>query len=82
MTHFFHQGHTYSNKGTPPNSAAPYGLSIQTHESMGAIPIQTTTAAFWVEYTACANTEWLSALGKTVEVKHLINFSPLFWFPF
>jgi hypothetical protein len=32
MTHFL-------QKTTPPNNVTPYGLSIQTHESMGAIPI-------------------------------------------
>ena len=31
------------NKGTYSNNATPYGLSIQIHESMGAILIQTTT---------------------------------------
>lgn len=35
-THFLQPGHT-------PNSTIPCGLSIQTQESMGAIPIQTTT---------------------------------------
>ena len=35
VTHFFQQGHTYSNKAIPPNSATPYGPSIQIHESMG-----------------------------------------------
>ena len=43
MTHFLQQGHTCSNKVTSPNSATLYGPSIQTHESMGAIPIQTTS---------------------------------------
>ena len=43
VTHFLQQGHTHSSKATPPNSAAPYRPSIQTHESIGAIPIQTTT---------------------------------------
>ena len=38
VTHILQQGHTYSNKATSPNSATPYGLSMQTHESMGAIP--------------------------------------------
>jgi hypothetical protein len=28
MTHFFQQGHTFSNKATPPDSAIPYGTSI------------------------------------------------------
>ena len=37
------QRHTSSNKAIPPNSATPYGPSIQTHESMGAVSIQTTT---------------------------------------
>ena len=37
------QQHTSSNKATPPNSIALHGLSIQTHESMGLISIQTTT---------------------------------------
>lgn len=37
MTHFLQQGYT------PPNSATPCGRHIQTHESKGAIPIQTTT---------------------------------------
>ena len=32
---FQQQGHTYSNKIIPPNSATLYGPSIQTHESMG-----------------------------------------------
>ena len=35
MTHFLQQGHTYSNKATPPNSASPYGPNTQTYESMG-----------------------------------------------
>ena len=39
-------GHTYSNKTIHPHGAAPYGSSIQTHESMGALPIKTTTL-FW-----------------------------------
>jgi hypothetical protein len=43
VTHVFHQGYIYSNKVTPPNSATPCGPSIQTHESMGAKLIQTTT---------------------------------------
>jgi hypothetical protein len=30
-------------KATPPNSATPYGPSIQIHESMMAKPVQTTT---------------------------------------
>lgn len=34
--------HPYSNKATP-NNATPYRLNIQTHESMEAISIQTTT---------------------------------------
>ena len=28
VTHFLQQGHTYSDKTTPPNSATPYGPSI------------------------------------------------------
>jgi hypothetical protein len=30
VTYFFLQGHTYSNKATPPNSATPHGPNIQT----------------------------------------------------
>ena len=30
-------------KARPPNSGTPYGPCVQTHESMGAIPIQTST---------------------------------------
>jgi hypothetical protein len=41
VTHFL-QGHTYFNNTTPPNSATLYGASIQTHESIGVISIQTT----------------------------------------
>jgi len=37
------QGHTNSNKATPPNSATPYGPSIYTHEGLGAIPTQNIT---------------------------------------
>ena len=40
VTHFLQQGHTYSN------SVIPYGPSIQTHESRGAILIQTITVVF------------------------------------
>jgi hypothetical protein len=43
LTHFLQQGHTYSNKYTPPNYITLCGTSIQTHDSMGAKPIQTTT---------------------------------------
>ena len=39
VTHFLYQGHTHSNKATPPSSTTPYVLSIQTHESPGAIPM-------------------------------------------
>ena len=28
VTHFLQQGHTYSNKAIPPNSAIPHGQSI------------------------------------------------------
>jgi hypothetical protein len=51
VTHILQQGHTYSNKATSPNSATPYGLSMQTHESMGAIPIQTTTLCLGFSHT-------------------------------
>jgi hypothetical protein len=37
------QWHTSSNKATPPTSATSCEPSIQTHESMWAIPTQTTT---------------------------------------
>lgn len=37
------QGHTYSSKLPLPNSASPCGPSLQTHESMGAAPVQTST---------------------------------------
>ena len=43
VTHFLKQGHTHSNKATSPSSATLYGPSIQTHESMGAIPTRATT---------------------------------------
>jgi hypothetical protein len=43
MTHFLQQGHTHSNKTTPPNDATPYGLSIHTEEPIEALPIQATT---------------------------------------
>jgi hypothetical protein len=45
VTHFFQQGHTYSNKAIPPNRATSYGPSIQTHECMGAIASLTTTSS-------------------------------------
>lgn len=34
-------GHASFNMVTPPISATPYGPTTQTHESMGAVPIQT-----------------------------------------
>ena len=43
VTYFLQQGHTYSKKATPLNSATPYWLSIQAHESIGAIHTQITT---------------------------------------
>jgi hypothetical protein len=43
VIYFLQQGRTYSNKTTPPNSATPYGPSIQTHKFMEAIPIHTIT---------------------------------------
>jgi hypothetical protein len=48
VIHFLQQGHTNSNNATPPNSASPYGPSIYTHESMGAIPTQTSTHIIWL----------------------------------
>ena len=39
VTYFLKQGHTWSKKAIPPNIATFYGPSIQTHESVGAIPI-------------------------------------------
>lgn len=53
VTHFLYQGHIYSNKATPPKSATSYGLSIQTLDSMGDIPIQTTTRAFPSQDPVC-----------------------------
>ena len=32
VTYFLPYEHTYTNKATPPQSAAPYGPSIHTHE--------------------------------------------------
>lgn len=43
LTHFFQQGHTYSNIVIPPNIATSCRPGIQTHKSMGGISIQTTT---------------------------------------
>ena len=43
VTHFFQQGYTYSNKAIPPNNVNPCRSSIQTQESIGTIPIKTTT---------------------------------------
>jgi hypothetical protein len=40
---FFLKSHTYFNKASHPNNSTPYLPSNQTHGSMGAIPIQTTT---------------------------------------
>lgn len=34
VTHFLSYGHTYTNKATPPKSAAPFGPCIPTHEFM------------------------------------------------
>ena len=39
-THILCQGHINSNKATPPNIAIHFGPNIQTHDSMGAKPIQ------------------------------------------
>jgi hypothetical protein len=36
-------GYIYSNKVILPNNATSYGPIIQTHESMGGIPMQTAT---------------------------------------
>ena len=43
VIHFFQYGHIYSNKIKPPNTANTHKASIQTHETMGADLIQTTT---------------------------------------
>lgn len=45
VMHFLPKGHTYFNNATLPNSATPYGPSIQTHESLKTIPTQTTITA-------------------------------------
>jgi len=42
MTHFLQEDHIQTNKATLLNNITSYGPSIQTYESMGAIPIQTT----------------------------------------
>ena len=42
VTHFLQQGYAYSNKTVLPNSATLYGPYIQTHESMGTLPMQAT----------------------------------------
>ena len=45
VTHFLQQGHTSKEY-------CPYWLSIQTHESMGAIPIQSSTGTLpWTSWT-------------------------------
>ena len=41
-THFLQQTHAYSNKANS-NSTTHHGPTIQTHESMGPKPVQTTT---------------------------------------
>jgi hypothetical protein len=57
VAHFLRQGHTHSNKAIPPNSVTPCGLSIQTHESMGAISIQTITCGSWGDVRQTGKTE-------------------------
>lgn len=52
------QARTYSNKATPPSSATPYRPSFQAHESIGAIPIQTTTHGLLDERLWNAGLKW------------------------
>ena len=51
------QWHTSSNKVTLPDSATLYRPNIQTHESMGAVAIQTTIAK---EHNTCEKLEMYS----------------------
>jgi hypothetical protein len=50
VSHFFLQGHTYSNKPTNLSNAIPYEPSIETHESLRAILIQTSTLKYVLLY--------------------------------
>lgn len=83
--------HTYFNRATPHNSAPLYGLSIQTHESMGAMPIQTTALAlavlkctevhlplfpeYWHQRRAPLCLAFLNLLEASIS-HHRITFSP------
>jgi hypothetical protein len=60
------QRHTSTDKATPPNSATSCGPSIQAHESMGAIPIQTTILAKVLLFRTMSS--MLSFWGTTLEL--------------
>ena len=47
VTQFLQQGHIYSSNATPPNNVTPYGPCIQTHESMGTIPLKQPHSTLW-----------------------------------
>jgi hypothetical protein len=51
VTHFLQLGYFYYNKAIPPKSVIPYGPSNQTHESVGAISIQTTTVSVFIMFS-------------------------------
>ena len=57
VKYFLQQGHTYSNKAIPCNSATSYMPHNQTHESREAEPLQTTTTSFYPLKEAKAGSE-------------------------
>ena len=64
------QRHTSSNKVTTPNNATSYGTNTQTHESNGAIPIQTTTGTYGFlcpTIDTCAHPYLLLSFSKQLE---------------
>jgi hypothetical protein len=81
MTHFLQQGHTYSNKATPPNSVTSYGPSIQTREPMGAKTFQTATPTFVTLPTLGPQTKGLritrSSLSQDINPLHYCVFTAM-----
>jgi hypothetical protein len=78
VTHFLQQGHSYCNKTTAPNCATHYEPSIQTHESVGAIPIQTTIGSVFVAFVISGltlqDTVWIQLCSSCVGLLEIQEF--------
>ena len=73
VTHFLQQGHTYSNKATPPNSVTPWAKGIQTATVSSLLLFKLSQSPFLVKYFI------VSPKANAIKVIALILYFPCVW---